>query len=249
MESANDSLLAVAAAGDVGACRLHLSRGADVNYRNSDGKTALINAAFKGHLEVCVVLLAVGASVHTAGYGGRTALHMAASHGHAAICELLLDSGAVIEEKSNGGITPLHGASSNRQLAVCRLLIAHGADVCAAPADKWTPLHCSIFSSKLCAVLLAEGAQASVHTLTAKTFGGAPLQSPLDVAVGLGLTPSCQLLVAHCSPLPTDCSHLRKLGLPANAEGYVAAIRDGGWQRRLAALHSYVNTNGHTRGW
>lgn len=40
-----------------------------------------------------------------------------------------------------------------------------------------------------------------------------------------------------------------KVGLPSAAHAYLTAIANAGWRRRLAALYTYVEINGHTRGW
>lgn len=67
--------------------------------------------------------------------------------------------------------------------------------------------------------------------------------SPLDGARSRSVS-SCQLLVAYCAPLPTVTHQLRALGLPNADSGYLAAIRNAGWKRRVAAFQSYIYTNG-----
>lgn len=204
---------------------------------------SLLAAAKKGDAGACPGLLAAGADVHAVGNDGRTALHWCASHGHDAICGLLLDACTSIEARDCVGYHPLHLAVMFARLAACELLIARGAAVCAASSAGRTPLHLSARHAEVLALLLDEGAQASVHAFD---FDGC---SPLDVALFRDSIPSCQLLVAHCAPMPTYQATLRAMGLPAAAPAYILSIRDAGWQRRLCCLRNYVDTNGHTRPW
>lgn len=130
---------------------------------------------------------------------------------------------------------------------VCRLLIARGTDVCAMGVDDFTSLECSFRFLDVFMLLLAEGAQANVHVLNRN--GDLPLEAALSIygASADGI-PLYQQLVADCAPLLKDAQDLRDLGLPEHADACVTAIRGAGWERRLAALRSYVDTNGLS-GW
>lgn len=104
-----------------------------------------------------------------------------------------------------GGTSVLRMALSSEHepndstVLVCRLLAARGADVCAMGVRDFTPLQCSVDTNVVCALLLAEGAQASVHVLNCN--GDLPLEAGLDIhgadailpAVGGSLCAS-----AHC---------------------------------------------------
>ena len=59
-----------------------LAKGADVNARSSEGKTALLLAAERGRTETVSKLLQSGADVDAADASGQTAVERAAREGH-----------------------------------------------------------------------------------------------------------------------------------------------------------------------
>ena len=85
-----------AAYGDTAKIKKLIKKGIDVNIRNANGWTALMEASKNGHESVVILLLKNGAKVNIKNYGGGTALIWAASNGHTRIAELLLDHGARI---------------------------------------------------------------------------------------------------------------------------------------------------------
>ena len=60
----NDDLLKAAVRDDLNAVIRLIARGADVNIRDSDGRTALMYASLEGYLTVIDALLAKGANVN-----------------------------------------------------------------------------------------------------------------------------------------------------------------------------------------
>jgi len=69
--------------------------GADVNHRDKDGETPLLNAIFKKHTSISRRLIELGADVNAANYSSRdTALSFAVSFDHHEILEMLLERGA-----------------------------------------------------------------------------------------------------------------------------------------------------------
>ncbi|OGV97496.1 MAG: hypothetical protein A3I04_02140 [Nitrospinae bacterium RIFCSPLOWO2_02_FULL_39_110] len=70
--------------------KILLADGADVNKKDNDGSTALIEAVGKGHIDIVKVLLAAGADPDAENDNGVTALWMASSNGLAEVSELLL---------------------------------------------------------------------------------------------------------------------------------------------------------------
>ena len=63
--------------GNIEVVKKHLANGADINARDSDGLTPLIQAAFKGHNELVELLIAEGADVNAKDDDGSTALDFA----------------------------------------------------------------------------------------------------------------------------------------------------------------------------
>jgi ankyrin repeat protein len=69
--------------------------GANVNWRDSIGETALFGAASWGHVEVVRYLIGVGADCNIAESSiGYTPLHWAASHGNLETIKALVEAGA-----------------------------------------------------------------------------------------------------------------------------------------------------------
>ncbi len=72
-----------------------LGNGANVNYINAYGETALMYAALNGHSEVVNILLENGTAItNYQNYRGETALIFATKNGHRKVVELLLECGA-----------------------------------------------------------------------------------------------------------------------------------------------------------
>ena len=71
------------------AVKVLLARGAAVDARDGQGRTALMWAAQDGRAETAKLLLRAKADAGLKGVDGRTASAIAAARGHAAIVELL----------------------------------------------------------------------------------------------------------------------------------------------------------------
>jgi hypothetical protein len=74
--------------------QLLLIKGAEVNAKGDDGKTALMGASAHGHGEIVQALLAKGAEVNAKTVKGTTALMFASQKGHREIKDLLIKAGA-----------------------------------------------------------------------------------------------------------------------------------------------------------
>lgn len=117
-------LMAAASENEVEMMRLLIDKGADVNFINPDGWTALIEAADEGAYEAAKLLLDSGAKVNLRGDQTRvTALSMAASEGHPEIVELLLDAGAQPESDLS-----IHAAAGEGEISIVELLVRKGLD-------------------------------------------------------------------------------------------------------------------------
>ena len=108
----SDNIWSAAAAGDVEALKMHLSKGADANAKDSVfGITPLASAALLGQLETAELLIKEGADVNRKNRDGGTALHGAAFLGHADTARLLIENGADVNTENYEGETPLNAAT------------------------------------------------------------------------------------------------------------------------------------------
>ena len=99
----------------------------DVNSRDENGRTALIEAAFGGHEETVRALIERGADVNACDRDGWTALMESASKGRLGIVKIILEAGADLRAKNKNGWTALK-ASARSSAKIHRLLKESGAE-------------------------------------------------------------------------------------------------------------------------
>ena len=125
-----------------------ISKGANVNLKDKEGKTALLWAS-SNSFENAKILIANGAKVNEPANDGMTPFIQATlgfSSGKVPIemCELLRKNGANInaELKRQSALrwTALHYASANGDAELVKYLIKHGANVNKATGEGSTPL-------------------------------------------------------------------------------------------------------------
>jgi ankyrin repeat protein len=146
-------------------------KGADVNAKDNNGDTALMEASRKdvlmkahleGHLELVRLLLDKGADVNAKDNNGDTALMQASRKGHLDVVRALLDKGADVNAKNNNGDTALNGASKmasrKSDLEVVRVLLDKGADVNAKNKNGDTALNAAS-ATEVVTMLLGAGAK------------------------------------------------------------------------------------------
>jgi ankyrin repeat protein len=124
--------------GDVKLAEALLDAGAEVNRRDADGITPLMQAA-RGrrpnisdpaptdHPEVVELLIKRGADVNAKTDSGFEALFWAARYGHVRTAKVLIDHGADVNAKDQHGLTALKWAATNKQTNMIELLKASGA--------------------------------------------------------------------------------------------------------------------------
>ncbi|XP_072165078.1 protein phosphatase 1 regulatory subunit 12A-like isoform X1 [Diadema setosum] len=99
--------LAACASEDFDEVESLLKKGADINYANIDGLTALHQAVIDEKIEMVEFLVENGADIEAQDNEGWTALHAAASCGFEEIASYLIESGANIISVNNEGELPL----------------------------------------------------------------------------------------------------------------------------------------------
>jgi ankyrin repeat protein len=125
-----------------------IERGADVNAKASDGRTALMTAAAAGDAALVRRLLAAGAKVNATNGRGGTALMYASVRGDLETVTVLLQKEADVDARASNGWTALMIASASGDDDVAARLIEAGADVNAADIYGWTPLMRAIHEGR-----------------------------------------------------------------------------------------------------
>ena len=106
--------------------------GADVNARDNENWTPLMDAAQDNHSKIIITLLSNGACINDIDNDGNAALSHAALHKNHAALKALLHYKAKVHIANNKGHTPLHIAIHNNDEESVKILLAKGA----MPADQ-----------------------------------------------------------------------------------------------------------------
>ena len=121
----DSALLESSQSGNNEAVQFLLDLGVNVNYSNSEGKTALMLACQAGHEEVVQTLVSAEANVNLQDSAGQTALMLA--DGNVGVVHRLLLAKADPNLQRKDGNTALHIACYERQSAIAELLLSFGA--------------------------------------------------------------------------------------------------------------------------
>ncbi len=113
--------------GDLGALQARLDRGIKADARDSEGRTALMDAVKAGHPDVERALVAAGANVNATTPGGRTPLIEAAEYGRIQSAQLLIQAGADLNAVQRGWGSALETAERTGHLQTAALLRQAGA--------------------------------------------------------------------------------------------------------------------------
>jgi quinoprotein dehydrogenase-associated probable ABC transporter substrate-binding protein len=161
--NANAELQNAIVAADLDRVRYLIAHGADVNARDGEGNTALINAVRFGFGPLADALLAQHADPNLADRAsGWTPLMFAAWGDDAALVQALARSGAQLEARNHDAITALGIAAQNGKLQGAQALIAAGAQVNGSLAGGgYSPLMLATISGsdELVQALIAHGAE------------------------------------------------------------------------------------------
>ena len=134
-----------------------ITAGADVDFTDFDGGTALQWAAWYGHQQIATLLIAAGADVNASDHKGRSSLHEAAERGHVKLAKILMDNGADVNARDSFTLTPLHRAALAGGPEIALLLLESGADLNSLTSDGESALHFAISEGLVdCVRLLVE---------------------------------------------------------------------------------------------
>ncbi|MFA6263471.1 MAG: ankyrin repeat domain-containing protein [Candidatus Babeliales bacterium] len=127
-----------------------LDHGANVNYRMTDGFSALTYAVQYTDKDTVKMLLQSGVNLEKE---PKTLVHHAVIGRRDEIVKLLLDQGVTLDEKDEDGESPLHWAAGSlacgwkrcADTSMIKLLLQHGANVHAKDNEGRTPLISCMF--------------------------------------------------------------------------------------------------------
>ncbi|WP_265923146.1 ankyrin repeat domain-containing protein [Cupriavidus nantongensis] len=166
-----------AARGDAAQVSALLARGASIDARDAQGRTALLLATHHNRVEAARVLIDAGADVNA-----QDAIHdspylYAGARGHNEILRLALAHGADLRSTNRYGGTALIPAAERGHVETVRMLITAGVAVDHVNRLKWTAL--------LEAIILGNGGAAHTEIVRLLVKAGADV----NLADGDGVTP------------------------------------------------------------
>lgn len=148
-----------------------LDWGADLNFANTEGYTALMLACERGHIDAVRLLIKRGANLHLQEKGGYAALMSAVLSKDSAIVALLLKHQANPNQQGKDGSTPLMAASSFGDVDATALLLAAGAypNLQDEDGDTALMLACEHGHTAIVDLLLAYEADPNLQNKSGKT--------------------------------------------------------------------------------
>uniref|UniRef100_A0A3P8V1N4 Protein phosphatase 1 regulatory subunit n=1 Tax=Cynoglossus semilaevis TaxID=244447 RepID=A0A3P8V1N4_CYNSE len=224
--------LAACSSGDTEEVLRMLERGADINYANVDGLTALHQACIDDNVDMVTFLVEHGASINQPDNEGWIPLHAAASCGYLDIAEYLISQGANVGVVNSEGETPLDIAEEEAMEELLQNEInRQGVDIEAArkeeervmlrDARQW------LNSGQIQDVRHAKSGGTALHVAAAKGYvevlklllqSGYDVNikdydgwSPLHAAAHWGKEEACRILVEHLC----DMDLMNKMGQTA----------------------------------
>ena len=153
--------------------------GANINAKDANGRTALIEAADKGDLNRVNSLIAAGADVNARESDGGNALISACAGGHHEVVQALLGNGADINASAKNNRAALHYASAIGNREVVKTLVDKGADINAKDEDGLTALMLAAAGGhrEVVQTLVDKGADVDAELKDGRTAGLLALQN------------------------------------------------------------------------
>jgi ankyrin repeat protein len=176
----NQSLIQASRQGEHEILQELLKRGAQVDCKDDQGKTALLWAAFNGHAECVSTLVESGADVNME-CNEQTPLLAATEFNHIQCVKLLLEKGAVIDPPNSTYMgTPVQEAILMNRIEILSMFLGKGAKVDSRDRFGCSPLHNAAKYGRVeCAeLLLSYGASSTCRDMEGKT--------PCDIALEKG---------------------------------------------------------------
>ena len=122
-----------------------LSKGADIESKDSRGKTALHYASQHGHDLVVQLLIDEGCEIERRADGGYAALHFAAASAKVETIKLLVSLGAAVTAKIGlSEDTALHVATDHADADTIRALVSCGAPLEEKNGSNWTAFEYAV---------------------------------------------------------------------------------------------------------
>ena len=174
--------------------RLLLSKGANVNAQEAEGRSSVFLASMLGDAQAPLrLLIDAGGNPGLAASNGQTPLMAAAIRGDVTAMTILVGKGADVNARNGAGETALMFAATNGDPKAVEFLLQHGADATARSKRNETALGNAGTSGAEEAVRLLLGRGADVNTRNIRGY------SPLMLAAGADAIPAevVKLLLAR----------------------------------------------------
>ena len=125
-----NALLEASGMGNVEMIEYLVEQGADINEKNSEGTTPLMQCILRNQSKECVsVLLRLGADINVQDKDGFSPLVLAVIEGQTETVRLFLDAGASPTLSTTGGATPLILAAHFGFIDIARRLLSHNVPI------------------------------------------------------------------------------------------------------------------------
>jgi len=122
-----------------------LKEGADINTKDHNGQTMLIQTVKNGYVDITETLIQLGADVKLRNDEGESLIFTAAKQGHMKLIPILVKAGAPINESGPGGDSPIHiCCAETKKFEMLKLLAVKGLDLHGQNEEGNTPLHVAV---------------------------------------------------------------------------------------------------------